>query len=61
MSATRPRAIRLPQRGMTRSPPFTSEPRDKDYGQRQFGVRDPEGHDRWFATPLASPAGWPTQ
>jgi uncharacterized glyoxalase superfamily protein PhnB len=36
---------------------ITSEPQDKDYGQRQYGVRDPEGHDWWFATPFASPAG----
>jgi uncharacterized glyoxalase superfamily protein PhnB len=35
----------------------TSEPRDEDYGQREYGVRDPEGHDWWFATPFASPAG----
>ena len=27
------------------------EPTDEDYGQREYGVRDPEGH-RWFiATP----------
>jgi uncharacterized glyoxalase superfamily protein PhnB len=36
---------------------ITSEPRDEDYGQREYGVRDPEGHDWWFATPFASPAG----
>jgi uncharacterized glyoxalase superfamily protein PhnB len=29
------------------------EPTDEDYGQREYGVRDPEGH-RWFiATPIA--------
>ena len=28
------------------------EPTDQDYGQREYGVRDPEGH-RWFiATPI---------
>jgi len=29
-----------------------SEPSDKPYGQRDYGVRDPEGHRWWFATPL---------
>jgi uncharacterized glyoxalase superfamily protein PhnB len=28
------------------------EPRDEDYGQREYGVRDPEGHQWWIATPL---------
>jgi uncharacterized glyoxalase superfamily protein PhnB len=32
------------------------EPRDEDYGQREFGVRDPEGHLWWIATPTRSPA-----
>ena len=27
------------------------EPRDQDYGQREYGVRDPEGHQWWIATP----------
>ena len=26
-------------------------PRDQDYGQREYGVRDPEGHLWWIATP----------
>jgi uncharacterized glyoxalase superfamily protein PhnB len=26
-------------------------PRDEAYGQREFGVRDPEGHLWWIATP----------
>jgi MerR family transcriptional regulator, thiopeptide resistance regulator len=26
-------------------------PRDEEYGQREFGVRDPEGHLWWIATP----------
>jgi uncharacterized glyoxalase superfamily protein PhnB len=34
-----------------------SEPRDQDYGQREYGVRDPEGHLWWIATPIQSPAG----
>lgn len=29
-----------------------SEPTDMPYGQREYGVRDPEGHRWWFATPL---------
>jgi uncharacterized glyoxalase superfamily protein PhnB len=28
-----------------------SEPADQDYGQREYGVRDREGHRWWFATP----------
>jgi MerR family transcriptional regulator, thiopeptide resistance regulator len=33
-----------------------SEPNDQDYGQREYGVRDPEGHVWWFATPTGPPA-----
>jgi len=33
-----------------------SEPTDQPYGQREYGVRDPDGHSWWFATPLAAPA-----
>ena len=29
-----------------------SEPRDQEYGQREYGVRDREGHRWWFATPI---------
>ena len=29
-----------------------SEPTDQDYGQREHGARDPEGHRWWFATPI---------
>ena len=28
------------------------EPTDQPYGQREYGVRDPEGHRWWFATAL---------
>ncbi len=28
------------------------EPTDEDYGQREYGVRDPEGHDWFIATPF---------
>ena len=33
-----------------------SEPTDQPYGQREYGVRDPDGHNWWFATPTAAPA-----
>jgi MerR family transcriptional regulator, thiopeptide resistance regulator len=33
-----------------------SEPTDQEYGQREYGVRDPDGHSWWFATPTAAPA-----
>jgi len=29
------------------------EPADQAYGVRSFGARDPEGHQWWFAQPLA--------
>jgi uncharacterized glyoxalase superfamily protein PhnB len=29
-----------------------SRPTDQEYGQREYRVRDPEGHRWWFATPL---------
>jgi MerR family transcriptional regulator, thiopeptide resistance regulator len=32
------------------------EPTDQPYGQREYGVRDPEGHRWWFASPLAQAA-----
>lgn len=28
------------------------EPTDEDYGQREYGLRDPEGHNWYIATPL---------
>jgi MerR family transcriptional regulator, thiopeptide resistance regulator len=31
------------------------EPRDQDYGRREYGVRDPEGHNWWIGTPTAPP------
>jgi uncharacterized glyoxalase superfamily protein PhnB len=31
-----------------------SSPTDQEYGQREYGARDPEGHRWWFATPIAS-------
>ena len=32
------------------------EPTDEDYGQREYGLRDLEGHDWYIATPFAPPA-----
>jgi MerR family transcriptional regulator, thiopeptide resistance regulator len=29
-----------------------TEPRNQDYGLREYGVRDPEGHRWWFSTPV---------
>jgi MerR family transcriptional regulator, thiopeptide resistance regulator len=29
-----------------------SEPVDQEYGQREYGARDTEGHRWWFATPI---------
>jgi MerR family transcriptional regulator, thiopeptide resistance regulator len=29
-------------------------PRDEDYGQREYGIRDPEGHLWWIATPIGA-------
>jgi uncharacterized glyoxalase superfamily protein PhnB len=31
-------------------------PRDQEYGQREYGVRDPEGHLWWIATPTGPAA-----
>jgi uncharacterized glyoxalase superfamily protein PhnB len=33
---------------------ITREPTDEDYGQREYGVRDPEGHSWYIATPFAT-------
>jgi uncharacterized glyoxalase superfamily protein PhnB len=30
-------------------------PTDEDYGQREYGLRDGEGHDWYIATPLRQP------
>ena len=27
------------------------EPTDEDYGQREYGLQDPEGHNWYIATP----------
>ena len=31
-------------------------PADQPYGQREYGVRDIEGHRWWFVAPIATPA-----
>ena len=31
------------------------EPTDEDYGQREYAVRDPEGHSWYIATPFDEP------
>jgi len=31
-----------------------SAPMDQEYGQREYGVSDPEGHRWWFATPTSA-------
>ena len=31
-----------------------NEPTDRPYGQREYGVRDPEGHNWWIATPISN-------
>jgi uncharacterized glyoxalase superfamily protein PhnB len=31
-----------------------SVPKDQEYGQREYGVSDPEGHRWWFATPISA-------
>jgi uncharacterized glyoxalase superfamily protein PhnB len=33
------------------------EPTDQDYGQREYGVRDPGGHSWWIATPIGPTGG----
>jgi uncharacterized glyoxalase superfamily protein PhnB len=32
------------------------EPEDEPYGQREYGLQDPEGHNWYIATPTAAPA-----
>ena len=39
---------------------ITEPPADQDYGERRFGVTDPEGHKWFFAQTIADvePADW---
>ena len=39
-------------RARSRGAQTQSEPKDMPYGQREYGVTDPEGHRWWFASPL---------
>jgi uncharacterized glyoxalase superfamily protein PhnB len=32
--------------------PTDSDPMDQPYGQREYGVRDLEGHRWWFVAPI---------
>lgn len=43
-------------RARARGAEIIYQPRDEDYGQREYGVRDPEGHLWWIATPLEAEA-----
>jgi uncharacterized glyoxalase superfamily protein PhnB len=40
------------ERARSRGARPNSEPKDMSYGQREYGLTDPEGHRWWFATPL---------
>jgi MerR family transcriptional regulator, thiopeptide resistance regulator len=40
-------------RAKTAGATILREPTDEDYGQREYGLRDPEGHDWYIATPFA--------
>jgi uncharacterized glyoxalase superfamily protein PhnB len=40
------------ERARARGARLDSEPKDMPYGQREYGLTDPEGHRWWFATPL---------
>jgi uncharacterized glyoxalase superfamily protein PhnB len=42
------------ERARSQNAPIESEPKDMPYGQREYGVRDLEGHRWWFATPLSA-------
>lgn len=44
------------QRAKAAGATILREPTDEDYGQREYGLRDPEGHDWYIATPFATPA-----
>lgn len=40
------------ERARARGARLDSAPKDMPYGQREYGLTDPEGHRWWFATPL---------
>jgi uncharacterized glyoxalase superfamily protein PhnB len=35
---------------------IVDEPKDQSYGYRHYGCADPQGHDWWFAQPIAEEA-----
>jgi uncharacterized glyoxalase superfamily protein PhnB len=39
------------ERALAAGATIDSKPTDQEYGQREYGARDPEGHRWWFATP----------
>jgi uncharacterized glyoxalase superfamily protein PhnB len=43
------------QRAMAAGAQILYPPRDEGYGQREYGLRDPEGHSWWIATPIKAP------
>ena len=42
------------QRAKANGAEILREPTDEDYGQREYGVRDPEGHNWYVATPTSA-------
>jgi uncharacterized glyoxalase superfamily protein PhnB len=40
------------ERAQARGADIVREPTDEDYGQREYGLRDPEGHHWYIATPF---------
>jgi uncharacterized glyoxalase superfamily protein PhnB len=44
------------QHARARGATILSEPVDQEYGQREYGLADPDGHSWWIATPSAAPA-----
>jgi uncharacterized glyoxalase superfamily protein PhnB len=41
------------ERAKAKGAQVENAPRDQEYGQREYGVRDREGHRWWFATPIS--------
>lgn len=42
------------QRAKANGAEILREPTDEDYGQREYGIRDPEGHNWYVATPTTA-------
>jgi uncharacterized glyoxalase superfamily protein PhnB len=42
------------ERAKARGAKILREPTDQDYGQREYGVKDPEGHSWYIATPTSA-------